>query len=745
MYTTDSDIDFTNGIAAEDAAGYQQHNAEMNLAWQYVAHTGVSVFLTGKAGTGKTTFLRKLRQLSPKRMVVLAPTGVAAINAGGQTIHSFFQLPFGPFNPAAPEREGQSHYRMPQQKKDLIRSLDLVVIDEVSMVRADMLDQIDYTLRKYRDRSRPFGGVQLLLIGDLMQLSPVAKADEWQLLKEQYDSPYFFTSHALQSTPYVTVELTHIYRQQDREFIDLLAAVRNNRLTPADVRKLDQRYLPGFRPNEPGWIRLTTHNNTADTYNNEQLLALPTASHTFEARVTGDFPEYSYPTDHSLTLKEGAQVMFVKNDPGGAYHNGKIGTVTCCDGKVLQVTCPGDTGPIDVDAVSWENNKYAIDPETKEIKEEVAGTFSQIPLRLAWAITVHKSQGLTFDQAVLDINASFTHGQAYVALSRCRSLQGLVLASPLSIRSVITDSNVNSYIDMQTSRAQQCREQLPRLKTDYVVQLLDELYSMTTLSMDLQWLTRVVDEHLSRQQPSLLKALKEAQPAVTQLMEVAARFRDQYTTLAYASDGRIAGTQLELRIRESATYFLAQLQAIFAPILGLVSINIDNKSTAETYNNALSTLRNTLRLKTALMSTLTEEAFSPTLYLSTKAKAELDTPSAPSGRRQSRASKQPKEKKAPRVKGETVLTTHQLLRQGLTPQMIANRRGLTPDTIYKHLTTLVEQGKVNPDDVVAPRHRQIIREAIDKFDSSYSIAEVKETLPPDFTSGEIAFVIRLTR
>lgn len=742
-YAPDTDIAFPLEGIPEQSAEYRRHNSEMNLAWQYVAQTGVSVFLTGKAGTGKTTFLRRLRQLTPKRMVVLAPTGVAAINAGGQTIHSFFQLPFGPFNPLSPEREGKSHFSMSQQKKALIRSLDLVVIDEVSMVRADLLDQIDYALRKYRQPGRPFGGVQLLLIGDLMQLAPVAKPDEWQLLKDQYDTPYFFSSHALRSMHYVTVELTHIYRQHDRAFIDLLANVRDNRLSPADIKALNSRYIPGFQPTEAGWIRLTTHNHAANSHNDTRLRTLPSDTHTFQARISGDFPELSYPTDPDLSLKEGAQVMFVKNDPEGRYHNGKIGTVTCCDGKTLQVTCPGDTDPIEVDAVTWENNKYAIDPTTKEIKEEVAGTFTQIPLRLAWAITVHKSQGLTFDRAVLDINASFTHGQAYVALSRCRSLEGLVLAAPLNSGSVITDTNVNFFIDRQASMAETTREQLPLQKIAYVIQLLDELYSLDTLSMDLQWLTRVVDEHLSHTQPSLCKALKEANPPMQQLISVAARFRHQYVPLVQTHGGKIADTPLNRRIRESASYFLTQLQEIFAPVLGLTSINIDNKQTAEVYNNALASLRSSLKTKTALMAALLSEPFTPTLYLSTKAKSELETPAAPAHRSKRASAKQPKEKKKPRIKGETVITTHELFRQGLTPTQIAVKRGLTESTIYNHLSELVSNGKIDPAEVVAPARQSAILEAIAMCDSSYTLTDIKSRLPEGYSIGEIRFVSNL--
>ena len=357
------------------------NNEEMNLAWQFLEGTQISVFLTGKAGTGKTTFLRKLRELSPKRMVILAPTGVAAINACGQTIHSFFQLPFTPFIPGLRNENKQRFFRMSKEKKDLIRSLDLLVIDEISMVRSDLLDAIDDTLRRYRNPHKPFGGIQLLLIGDLQQLPPVVKDNEWTIMSQYYETPYFFSSIALKQLEYVTIELSHIYRQQDSKFINILAAIRENRVSREILDELNKRCVTektDFDDNE--WIRLTTHNATANSYNELRLAMLDEVPFTHKAKISGTFPEYSYPTDLSLTLKVGAQVMFVRNDTSTdkRYYNGRIGRVVSISNNVITVRCNKETGEgtdtIVVKPEQWENIKFSVDETTKEITEEVEGT-----------------------------------------------------------------------------------------------------------------------------------------------------------------------------------------------------------------------------------------------------------------------------------------------------------------------------------------------------------------------------------
>lgn len=424
----------------------ERGNFELDVARFIVEKTDMSLFLTGKAGTGKTSFLREVVRYTKKKCIVLAPTGIAAVNAGAMTIHSFFQFGLGPFVQGV--IEPKSDFRINKSKLELIRHLQLLIIDEVSMVRADLMDHIDVELRRIRRNSKPFGGVQLLMIGDLQQLPPIAHGGEDELLRQYYKTLYFFSSAALKSMKYSCIELKNVYRQTDRHFIDILNHARDCTLTSQDISDLNARYVPGFSPKpEDGYIRLMTHNRQVDYVNETELEKLDSKPYTFVAAVTGTFPEESYPTANSLTLKKGAQVMFIKNDPERRFINGTLGEVKSIDKNSIAVRLAESGTIIDVEPMEWQNIRYQFDEESKEISSKQIGRFKQYPLKAAWAITVHKSQGLTFDKAIIDVHAAFSPGQAYVALSRCRTLDGLVLGSPVSASVFMRDNAVDAYMN----------------------------------------------------------------------------------------------------------------------------------------------------------------------------------------------------------------------------------------------------------------------------------------------------------
>ncbi|MDP2338342.1 MAG: helix-turn-helix domain-containing protein [Bacteroidota bacterium] len=616
-----------------------QTNPQLELAFNFLQYTNQNIFLTGKAGTGKTTFLRNLKKLSPKRMVVVAPTGVAAINAGGVTIHSFFQMSFGPQIPVDPDQQRQMAIptdgnvaagikRFSREKINIMRSLDLLVIDEISMVRADILDGIDEVLRRYKNRYKPFGGVQLLMIGDLQQLAPVVKEEDWAILKPYYDTCFFFSSHSLKRSKFVGIELNHIFRQSDQRFIDLLNKVRENRMDTITLQELNKRYIPGFNPEEKeGYITLTTHNYQSQQINDLKLGKLATKLHHFTADVKGEFPEYSYPTDPELALKVGAQVMFVKNDTEKRFYNGKIGKITAIEDDLVYVLCPGETFPIEVERAEWQNAKYSLNETTQEIQEDVIGTFTQFPLKLAWAITIHKSQGLTFEKAIIDARASFAHGQVYVALSRCKTLEGLVLSSPIADFSVKNDTTVIQFTD-DVERNQPGPAELEQSRKEYVQQLLSDLFDFKPMQRQIHYLQKLWEEHSAQLLGTLKTQLQSmTQPLQTELIEVAGKFDNQVRQLIATTPNAEENGQLQERVKKAAGYFSEKLELVIAQPFSGATFDTDNKAIRKSFNDAADKLRKEIHTKKVCLE-LCKNEFNIKTYLETKSKAAIETPEA---------------------------------------------------------------------------------------------------------------------
>ena len=563
------------------------------MAERYVKATGRSVFLTGKAGTGKTTFLKYITQTTAKRFVVLAPTGVAAINAGGSTIHSFFQLPLCPYLPDV--KELITEYQMPERYRSLrkervriIRTLDLLIIDEISMVRADLLDAVDMTLRKYRHNDKPFGGVQLLMIGDAQQLSPVVKDSERQYMSQVYQSPYFFHSKALSRLQYVTIELQKVHRQKDAEFLDILNAVREDRMTPQLLRKINERVgVPPVRQEdgtEP--IRLTTHNVRADEVNSRKLAELPDEPSLFTAQIEGDFPEHSYPADEVLELKPGAQVMFIRNDSEGKYYNGKLAKVEKIAKGVVTVS-DSNGEMIDVTPVEWPNTQYELDDESGEICQNVVGTFRQLPLRIAWAITIHKSQGLTFDNVIIDAGAAFAFGQVYVALSRCRSLEGITLESPITSSGIYRDMHVAAFNEgFMPLEAVSCRVELE--ERGYAFDQYRSVFDFNGACSSLRYMLKLWRGVLSETYPELYAGMEAASKALHDAAKVADTFRQQLKNIesSQAQDD----IYLKERLTKATGYFLPMIRTVRDAVMDIIGLEIDNKETKKKVNDVLEEL-----------------------------------------------------------------------------------------------------------------------------------------------------------
>ncbi len=540
--------------------GSIEHNELFDLAFRFVSETNENIFLTGKAGTGKTTFLKYLIQHCAKNIVVAAPTGVAAINAAGVTLHSLFQLPLHPFLPTAANRkELLSRMKFNRHRQHLLHKMELLVIDEISMVRCDVLDAVDTILRSVRrNYDAPFGGVQMLFIGDMFQLPPVAQQQEWEILREYYNTPFFFNSNVIKDQVPLLIELKKIYRQKDGDFVSLLNKVRNNEMTSGDFANLHQRYDATFRPgHDEKYITLTSHNNIADQINHRELYKLNSVSHKYEAFIEGDFPEKNYPAEAELILKEGAQVMFLKNDlVNKRYFNGKIGVIKELKDDKIIVNC--DDLDIDVSKEIWENTRYALNRSDGKLEQERVGAFTQFPLRLAWAITIHKSQGLTFDKVMIDAAAAFSSGQVYVALSRCTSLDGIVLMSKLS-PSVIYSNDTVVQAEKKFLPKGSLAERFEGARQIFTQQLLEEIFSFDNIATAIG----TIDEAIKNASDKLNKESAEWIEKIKMQFSV-----DKATGAKFLSRiGEMMRTEpviennelLQKRVSDAAAYFINQM------------------------------------------------------------------------------------------------------------------------------------------------------------------------------------------
>ena len=565
-----------------------------DFAKDIILNTDTTLFVTGRAGTGKTTLLRYVAESSQKNTVVVAPTGIAAINAGGVTIHSFFKLPFAPFIPSVIEAKkliaGQ---KMRAEFRSVIRSVDMIIIDEVSMLRADILDAIDVVLRHYRNSKFPFGGVQMVFFGDMYQLPPVCVNDEWFILKDYYSTPYFFSAKVFEKQEIVCLELDKIFRQRDADFVEILNQVRNNNISKENFNRLNDRYTPDFDlENNQDFVVLTTHNAVSDDINESRLIDIDSKTFIFDAAIKGDFPEYLYPVEQQIVLKKGARVMFTANDhinPERLYYNGKMGTVVELEDNNVYVTCDGEDDPIQVNYETWENNTFSYNRKENSVDVKTIGTFTQLPLRLAWAITIHKSQGLTFQKVAIDAANSFTSGQVYVALSRCTSLDGIVLLSPINSNSIMVDSRIQRF-----SKNNFNEDLLPdfvnRKKRDTLCNMLIKLFSFNLLEVAVLDLKGYVTEFRADFSDYTPEMVENILSIVQDLSDVGTRFAVQLRKITNANDFSL----LNSRVNDAKKYFLQRLETL-EKSMDITNVSTKKKERANKFSKFLNEVNKNLQ------------------------------------------------------------------------------------------------------------------------------------------------------
>lgn len=726
-------------------------NHQFELAVNYVNTTSEHLYLTGKAGTGKTTFLKYIKENCYKKIVIAAPTGVAAMNAGGVTLHSLFQLPMGSFIPEqdlSGEEYGEffdrkkllKYLRLNSAKRELLRELELLIIDEVSMLRADLLDAIDAILKSVRRNNRAgFGGVQVLFIGDLFQLPPVVKNNEWSILQKYYKTISFFDSKVLQDKPPIYLELKNVYRQSDEKFINLLNKIRNDKMDRGDLVLLNKYYKPNFEPKQKGeYITLTTHNRRADVINDEQLDKLKGSIYNFQASASGDFNEATVTAETDLKLKEGAQIMFIRNDKGEypRYFNGKIGLVKQIDKDDIVVTFADSEEEILVEKETWENKRYKLNKETDELEEVVKGTFTQYPIRLAWAITIHKSQGLTFDKAIIDAGESFSPGQVYVALSRLTSLDGLVLYSMITDNCISSDQAAIDFSAREQS-AEDLKNQLADAQISYVSTFLLKAFDWNKLKWGIKDFFENMEEKRIPDKEEAIRMISKVKTSVGKQEETANKFINQLNgLLPGAHDDNYK--QTNARVKAATDYFK---EAVGKEVLEPLSSHYDSlkvKSGVKKYMReiygliALAKQKQFLFDEMALLTEgLTNDKKLPYLLteMAKRKKAQ-----------QQEAEEEAKKTTKKKVKGESQLLSLEMYKEGKTIDQIAEERSLNPTTIEGHLMSFIGK-EFALDEFVSYEKAEQIRTVMKTIGKGEGTSAIKAKLSNDFSYNEIRAVM----